>query len=102
MPTRSSRVSERVRVGARGVTFARLLLLLLLLLLLRSEATRAPAASRQRDTNWPSFRGANAAGIAEGYATPTTWNVEERNNVRWKTPLPGLGHSSPIIWGSRI
>src|SRR5215467_6688235 len=55
-----------------------------------------------KDANWPSFRGANARGIAEGYTTPTTWNAEESRNIRWKTPIPGLGHSSPIIWGNRI
>jgi outer membrane protein assembly factor BamB len=60
------------------------------------------AAPPPRDSNWPSFRGPNARGIAEGYKTPTAWNVEERKNLRWKIPLPGLGHSSPIVWGNRI
>src|SRR5437660_1758991 len=55
-----------------------------------------------KETNWPSFRGADARGIAEGYPTPTTWNAEQLKNVRWKTPIPGLGHSSPIVWGSRV
>ncbi len=30
------------------------------------------------------------------------WNGEKRQNILWKTPLPGLGHSSPILWGDRI
>ena len=55
-----------------------------------------------KETNWPSFRGPGAMGIAEGYPTSTTWNAEESKNVRWKTPIPGLGHSSPIVWGDRI
>jgi outer membrane protein assembly factor BamB len=55
-----------------------------------------------KETNWPSFRGLNARGIADGYATPSAWNAEESKNVRWKTPIPGLGHSSPIVWGSRV
>jgi outer membrane protein assembly factor BamB len=55
-----------------------------------------------KETNWPTFRGSGARGIADGYATPTTWNAEESKNVRWKTPVPGLGHSSPIVWGDRI
>lgn len=54
------------------------------------------------DANWPSFRGASASGVAEGYALPTEWNVDEKKNLRWKTPIPGLGHSSPIIWGDKI
>ncbi len=52
--------------------------------------------------DWPSFRGASAAGIAEGFPTPVSWDVESSRNIKWKTPIPGLAHSSPVIWGSRI
>ena len=52
--------------------------------------------------NWPSFRGPNASGVAEGHAAPTRWNAETLENVKWKTPIPGLGHSSPVVWGNRI
>ncbi len=52
--------------------------------------------------NWPSFRGPNAAGIADGYEIPVQWDGVRSVNVAWKTPLPGLGHSSPVIWGDRI
>ncbi len=52
--------------------------------------------------NWPAFRGALASGIAEGYPTATTWDVEAGDNVLWKTPLPGLSHSSPVVWGDRV
>src|SRR5207237_1980077 len=58
-----------------------------------------PAAAQ---TNWPSFRGANADGIAKAAVTPTVWNVEKSENVRWKKAIPGLGHSSPIIWEDRL
>jgi outer membrane protein assembly factor BamB len=51
--------------------------------------------------NWPSFRGANASGIGEG-APPTTWDVAGGRNVRWKLAIPGLAHSSPIVWGDRV
>jgi outer membrane protein assembly factor BamB len=53
-------------------------------------------------TNWPWFRGANAGGIARGAATATVWNVEKSENVLWRKAIPGLGHSSPIIWGDRL
>ena len=53
-------------------------------------------------TNWPSFRGANADGISRGAATATVWNVEKGENVLWRKAIPGLGHSSPIIWGERL
>ena len=52
--------------------------------------------------NWPSFRGPNASGIADGQHPPTTWDTAKGTNVRWKTPIPGLGHSCPIVWGDRI
>ena len=52
--------------------------------------------------NWPSFRGKNGTGVADGGTPPTTWDVEKSINVGWKTPIPGLGHSSPITWGDRI
>ena len=52
--------------------------------------------------NWPQFRGPGASGIAEGFDTPTTWDVTKSVNLKWKTSIPGLGHSCPIVWGDRI
>lgn len=52
--------------------------------------------------NWPGFRGTMASGVADGAKIPTTWNVSTGENVQWKTPIPGLGLSSPIVWGDRI
>ena len=51
--------------------------------------------------NWPAFRGAHALPIAEDDPRlPSTWSATE--NVVWKTPVDGLGWSSPVIWGNRI
>src|SRR3954470_9831772 len=74
----------------------------LLLALPITSLILASNESARPGVNWPSFRGPGARGIAEGFATPTTWDVEKGKHVRWKTPIPGLGHSSPIIWGNRI
>jgi len=52
--------------------------------------------------NWPSFRGENAKGIAENFSTPTAWSVTDSKNIKWKTEILGLGHSSPIVWNDRI
>ena len=52
--------------------------------------------------NWPSFRGPNANGIAENYSTPVSWDIDTSKNIKWKTTIPGLAHSSPIIWGDRM
>lgn len=53
------------------------------------------------DSNWPQFRGAGASGIGNG-AAPLQWDGEKGENILWKTEIPGLGHSSPVIWGDRI
>jgi outer membrane protein assembly factor BamB len=52
--------------------------------------------------NWPSFRGPNATGIADGQDPPAAWDATKSVNVRWKTAIPGLGHSSPVVWGDRV
>ena len=52
--------------------------------------------------HWPQFRGPQASGQTHGAAAPTRWNVETGENLRWKTALPGLGLSSPVVWGDRI
>lgn len=52
--------------------------------------------------NWSSFRGPKASGVAEGRFNPLRWDAEKAQNIRWKTPIPGLGHSSPIIWENKI
>jgi outer membrane protein assembly factor BamB len=58
-------------------------------------------ASPSAAQNWPSFRGPGAAGVAAG-APPASWDLGSSANVAWKTPIPGLAHSSPIVWGDRI
>ncbi len=52
--------------------------------------------------NWPSFRGPGATGIADGQFPPVTWDAAKGVNVRWKTPVPGLGHSCPVVWEDRV
>ena len=59
-------------------------------------------SSAAHSQNWPSFRGQNGAGVGDGNGLPTTWDVEKSINVSWKTPIPGLGHSSPVVWGDRV
>ena len=52
--------------------------------------------------NWPAFRGPNGSGIADARPLPVSWDAEKSTNILWKTAVPGLGHSSPVIWGDRI
>lgn len=57
------------------------------------------SATRAAD-NWPQFRGPAASGVSSYSGLPDTWNATDR--VAWKTPVPGRGWSSPIVWGNRI
>jgi outer membrane protein assembly factor BamB len=57
-------------------------------------------APTRADYNWPHWRGPLATGVAPHGDPPTSWS--ESKNVRWKTPLAGQGHSSPIVWGEWI
>jgi outer membrane protein assembly factor BamB len=60
-----------------------------------------PTATSDRGS-WPSFRGPRASGIAEGQHLPDRWDATTGENVLWRTPIPGLAHSSPIVWGDRV
>ncbi|MBI5687875.1 MAG: PQQ-binding-like beta-propeller repeat protein [Verrucomicrobia bacterium] len=51
---------------------------------------------------WPQFRGPDARGVDDSRALPVHWNVETGGNIRWQTAIPGLAHSSPIVWGDRV
>jgi outer membrane protein assembly factor BamB len=75
--------------------------------LLRTLAAAVPlSATAAESRDWPSFRGPGATGIADGYAIPASWNADDSAGrligVKWKAPVPGLGHSSPIFWRDRI
>lgn len=52
--------------------------------------------------NWPSFRGPQASGISEGQNLPDHWSGVTGENIKWKVRIPGLAHSSPIIWGDLL
>jgi len=52
--------------------------------------------------NWPQFRGPGAAGVAETRGAPVMFDAAKASNMRWKTEIPGLAHSSPVAWGNKI
>ena len=52
--------------------------------------------------DWPQFRGIGATGVSEGRPMPAVWNVAAGTNVLWKTAVPGLGLSSPVVWGDML
>ena len=73
--------------------------------IVRSGPNRPPALPKAApaDGSWPSFRGLNASGVAVGKQNlPEQFNGTTRENVLWRTPIPGLAHSSPVVWGNRV
>ena len=59
------------------------------------------ASSVPAQQDWPLWRGPNQDGVAPaGQNPPTSWS--ETQNIRWRTPLPGRGHGSPIVVGERV
>lgn len=67
---------------------------LLICLVLLTSAGLAPAE------DWPQWRGPRGDNKAPGASAPTTWSRTE--GLAWATPLPGRGHSSPVVVGDRI
>jgi outer membrane protein assembly factor BamB len=65
-------------------------------------ATAAAPEVSESTVNWPAFRGANAAGSGDGVDAPVEWNVGTGQSVRWQAEIPGLGNSSPVVWGDRV
>lgn len=72
---------------------ARLMMSVLLAIVLFAPGAPPP-------NHWPQFRGPGSLGVADDPALPDKWSTTE--NVAWKTPIPGMGWSSPIVWGDRI
>jgi outer membrane protein assembly factor BamB len=72
----------------------RMLVLLVFLLLI-------PFASADAGQNWPQFRGPLAAGVGRGNP-PVHWDVQSGKHILWTVKIPGLGHSSPVVWGRQV
>ncbi len=56
--------------------------------------------SAAADQNWPQFRGPGSRGLATSARLPDSWDA--KRNVAWKTPIPGRGWSSPVVWGDKV
>jgi outer membrane protein assembly factor BamB len=72
-----------------------------------STLAALPAATlaTKPEQNWPQFRGIGSNGVADGFPTRAHWNIhpnDKSSGLLWRAEIPGLGHSSPIIWKDRI
>lgn len=54
------------------------------------------------ERQWPGYRGYFASGVLDNAGLPSEFDIEKSVNIRWKIPVPGLGISSPVIWGDRL
>jgi outer membrane protein assembly factor BamB len=54
------------------------------------------------DRQWTAYRGRFSSGVLDNADLPATFNLKEMVNIRWKTTIPGLGLSSPVIWGNKL
>lgn len=75
-------------------TFASLLTGLLLLVV--------PLPAVAADDAWPQFRGPDGSGRAAGAPPPAEFDATTGDGVLWRVDVPGLGHSSPVVWGDRV
>ena len=62
----------------------------------------SPGQAEDENINWPSFRGTHAAGVSEGSALPKKFNGRTGEGLNFKVKIPGLAHSSPIVWGKTL
>lgn len=67
-----------------------------------AERLDAAGAASLQVASWPQFRGRGASGVGYGRPVPVQWNAADGTNVAWKVEIPGLAHSSPIVWGERL
>ena len=67
---------------------------------MRARDDSSPAPGPRDERYWGQWRGPLDTGVATRAKPPTEWN--ETTNIRWKVPVPGPGHSSPIVWNNRI
>ena len=54
------------------------------------------------ERQWPMFRGYNASGVLDNASIPGSFDLETGRNIRWTLDIPGLGLSSPAVWGDRL
>jgi hypothetical protein len=54
------------------------------------------------ERQWPSYRGNHSSGVLDNANLPDSFNLQSMMNIRWKSEVPGLGLSSPVIWDGTV
>ncbi|MBE0675529.1 MAG: PQQ-binding-like beta-propeller repeat protein [Bacteroidales bacterium] len=71
--------------------------LIMLIVAANSVLSQTPA---DYEKNWPSWRGPLSNGISSKSDPPVSW--DENTGIKWRTPIPGKGFSTPIIWDKYV
>jgi len=54
------------------------------------------------ERQWPQYRGYMASGVFDNANLPPEFDLQKMINIKWKINIPGLGISSPVVWGDRL
>ncbi len=54
------------------------------------------------ERQWPCYRGYLSSGVLDNANLPASFDIQKNTNIKWKTEIPGLGLSSPVIWGDKL
>jgi hypothetical protein len=66
----------------------------------RPQTARSRASSDKAAVNWPRFRGPASNPVSDNPRLPVRWSKTE--NVEWVADVPGVGWSSPVVWGKKV
>ncbi len=79
--------------------FQKLVITIFITLLLYSFSAKSQIIPERQ---WPGYRGYLSCGVLDDANLPQSFDLQKMVNIRWKTEIPGLGLSSPVIWGDRL
>jgi len=63
---------------------------------------QSAAKCQDPERQWPSYRGFNGSGVLDNANLPETFDLGNGQNIRWRISIPGMGISSPVIWGNKL
>ncbi|MCX6254006.1 MAG: PQQ-binding-like beta-propeller repeat protein [Bacteroidia bacterium] len=78
------------------------LLLLFIISFYLSLSTNVITGQIIPERQWPGYRGYLASGVLDNANLPESFDLNKMANIRWKIEVPGLGLSSPVIWGNKL
>ncbi|MCP4727109.1 MAG: PQQ-binding-like beta-propeller repeat protein, partial [bacterium] len=81
---------------------SRIVLFIYSIFLLSACDVSAQIISEEDSKQWPGYRGFFGSGVSLNSVTPLSWDIENSTNIKWKRDIPGLSHSSPVIWDDKL